>query len=67
MFFKPRSFAGIFGTRRSVVLAALTLTISSDGKTYAAASKPTDQRLCGYRGTVRPGNIEDAARFADVG
>lgn len=34
--FKPTSFAGLFGAAPSVALATLTLTISRDGKLYAA-------------------------------
>ena len=33
---KPRSFAGLFGAAPSVALATLALTISTDGKSYAA-------------------------------
>jgi hypothetical protein len=34
--FKPISFAELFGAAPSVALATLALTISKDGKTYAA-------------------------------
>jgi hypothetical protein len=34
---KPKSFAGLFGAAPSVALATLYLTISSQGKLYAAA------------------------------
>jgi uncharacterized protein DUF3147 len=34
--FKPKSFAGLFGGAPSVALATLLLTISKDGKGYAA-------------------------------
>jgi len=34
--FKPISFAGLFGAAPSVALATLALTISKDGKVYAA-------------------------------
>jgi hypothetical protein len=34
--FKPTSFAGLFGAAPSVALAALVLTISKDGKPFAA-------------------------------
>jgi len=34
--FKPKSFAGLFGAAPSVALATLCLTISSQGKVYAA-------------------------------
>jgi uncharacterized membrane protein (GlpM family) len=34
--FEPKSFAGIFGAAPSVALATLALTISRDGKQYAA-------------------------------
>jgi hypothetical protein len=33
---KPKSFAGLFGAAPSVALATLTLTILSNGKSYAA-------------------------------
>ncbi len=33
---KPKSFAGLFGAAPSVALATLALTISKNGKTYAA-------------------------------
>ena len=33
---KPKSFAGLFGAAPSVALATLALTISKDGKAYAA-------------------------------
>lgn len=33
---KPRTFAGLFGAAPSVALATLTLTMSADGKPYAA-------------------------------
>lgn len=33
---KPKSFAGLFGAAPSVALATLALTISSDGRLYAA-------------------------------
>ena len=33
---KPKSFAGLFGAAPSVALATLWLTISSEGKIYAA-------------------------------
>jgi len=33
---KPKSFAGLFGAAPSVALASLALTISKDGKVYAA-------------------------------
>jgi dolichyl-phosphate-mannose--protein O-mannosyl transferase len=33
---KPKSLAGLFGAAPSVALATLALTISKDGKTYAA-------------------------------
>ena len=33
---KPKSFAGLFGAAPSVALATLYLTISSQGKVYAA-------------------------------
>jgi len=33
---KPKTFAGIFGAAPSVALATLTLTVSQDGKTFAA-------------------------------
>ena len=33
---KPKSFAGLFGAAPSVALATLALTISKDGKRYAA-------------------------------
>jgi uncharacterized membrane protein (GlpM family) len=33
---KPKSFAGLFGAAPSVALATLALTMSKDGKTYAA-------------------------------
>ena len=35
-FFKPTSFGGLFGAAPSVALATLALTISKDGKAYAA-------------------------------
>lgn len=34
--FKPKSFAGLFGSAPSVALATLTLTVISDGRGYAA-------------------------------
>jgi uncharacterized protein DUF3147 len=34
--FEPKSFAGIFGAAPSIGLATLALTISRDGKQYAA-------------------------------
>ena len=34
---KPKSFAGLFGAAPSVALATLWMTISLEGKTYAAA------------------------------
>lgn len=34
--FRPKSFAGLFGAAPSVALATLTLTVSKEGKTYAA-------------------------------
>jgi uncharacterized protein DUF3147 len=34
--FEPKSFAGIFGAAPSVALATLALTISHDGRNYAA-------------------------------
>ena len=34
--FKPRSFAGLFGAAPSVALATLALTISKNGKAFAA-------------------------------
>lgn len=34
--FKPKSFAGLFGAAPSVALATLALTITSQGKMYAA-------------------------------
>jgi hypothetical protein len=34
---KPKRFAGLFGAAPSVALATLSLTISSQGKLYAAA------------------------------
>ncbi|MGH9683644.1 MAG: DUF3147 family protein [Candidatus Acidiferrales bacterium] len=34
--FKPKSFAGLFGAAPSVALATLVLTISKNGKVYAA-------------------------------
>ena len=34
--FKPKSFAGLFGAAPSVALATLALTISRNGKEYAA-------------------------------
>jgi hypothetical protein len=34
--FEPKSFAGIFGAAPSVALATLALTITAEGKTYAA-------------------------------
>jgi len=34
--FKPKSFAGLFGTAPSVALATLLLTIGNDGPHYAA-------------------------------
>jgi hypothetical protein len=34
--FKPTSFAGLFGAAPSVALATLALTISKDGKVFAA-------------------------------
>jgi hypothetical protein len=33
---KPKSFAGLFGAAPSVALATLTLTIATDGASYAA-------------------------------
>lgn len=33
---KPKSFAGLFASAPSVALATITLTVSSDGKSYAA-------------------------------
>jgi hypothetical protein len=33
---KPKSFAGLFGAAPSVALATLGLTITADGKAYAA-------------------------------
>ncbi len=33
---KPKSFAGLFGAAPSVALATLTMTIMSDGPSYAA-------------------------------
>jgi hypothetical protein len=33
---KPKTFAGLFGAAPSVALASLALTISKDGKTFAA-------------------------------
>jgi hypothetical protein len=33
---RPKSFAGLFGAAPSVALATLTLTMLSDGKSYAA-------------------------------
>jgi uncharacterized membrane protein (GlpM family) len=33
---KPKSFAGLFGAAPSVALATLTLTVVSDGASYAA-------------------------------
>lgn len=33
---KPKSFAGLFGAAPSVALATLTLTVVSDGSSYAA-------------------------------
>jgi hypothetical protein len=33
---KPKSFAGLFGAAPSVALATLTLTVASDGASYAA-------------------------------
>jgi hypothetical protein len=33
---KPKSFAGLFGAAPSVALASLALTISKEGKAYAA-------------------------------
>src|SRR5207249_5745118 len=33
---KPKSFAGLFGAAPSVALATLSLTIASDGASYAA-------------------------------
>jgi len=33
---KPKSFAGLFGAAPSVALATLALTITKDGKDYAA-------------------------------
>jgi hypothetical protein len=33
---KPKSFAGLFGAAPSVALATLTLTVISDGSSYAA-------------------------------
>jgi len=33
---KPKSFAGLFGAAPSVALATLTLTVASDGSSYAA-------------------------------
>ncbi|HVH89730.1 MAG TPA: DUF3147 family protein [Terriglobales bacterium] len=35
-FFKPKSFAGLFGAAPSVALASLAITIHKHGKTYAA-------------------------------
>lgn len=35
-FFKPTSFAGLFGAAPSVALATLALAISKDGKVYAS-------------------------------
>jgi|HubBroStandDraft_6_1064221.scaffolds.fasta_scaffold01134_2 hypothetical protein len=34
--FKPRGFAGLFGAAPSVALSTLTLTIATNGKSYAA-------------------------------
>lgn len=34
--FKPRSFAGLFGSAPSVALATLSLAIAKDGKGYAS-------------------------------
>ncbi len=34
--FKPKSFAGLFGAAPSVALATLALTVSHQGKAYAA-------------------------------
>jgi hypothetical protein len=33
---RPKGFAGLFGAAPSVALATLALTLSSDGKQYAA-------------------------------
>jgi len=33
---KPKTFAGIFGAAPSVALATLSLTVSQDGRTFAA-------------------------------
>jgi hypothetical protein len=35
-FFKPKSFAGIFGAAPSVALATITLTVVKEGRAYAA-------------------------------
>jgi hypothetical protein len=34
--FKPKSFAGLFGAAPSIALATLALTVTSQGKPYAA-------------------------------
>lgn len=34
--FRPRSFAGLFGAAPSIALATIGLTITHDGKSYAA-------------------------------
>lgn len=33
---KPKTFAGLFGAAPSIALASIALTVSRDGKTYAA-------------------------------
>lgn len=35
-FFKPKSFAGLFGAAPSVALATLSLTVATEGAPYAA-------------------------------
>jgi hypothetical protein len=35
-FFRPKSFAGLFGAAPSIALATLGITIAGHGKTYAA-------------------------------
>lgn len=43
--FEPKSFAGLFGAAPSVALATLVLTISKNGKAYAA--KETHSMMAG--------------------
>jgi hypothetical protein len=45
---RPRSFAGLFGAAPSVALATLLLTISHEGRDYAAVEART--MICGALG-----------------